>query len=109
MANVVPLPVAHGYPLALLVGKFLDDIAAQGKSPATLSSYRSDLNQLQSFLQNQPNKSNQPIRAITPDVLRAFMKSQTNFSLATRARRQASLNTLSSPRRIDRGPRPIRL
>ena len=88
MAQIVKLPVqGGGHPLEALVGQFLEDLEAQGKSNATITNYRSDLRQLERFTKGAT------IKQVNGEVLREFMKTQKTKSRATRARRQAAINS----------------
>lgn len=88
MADVVKLQVpGGGHPITELVAKYLDDQEVLGRSPATVANYRSDLRQLDKFTQGAP------IQRITGEVLRQFMLTQKKKAPATRARRQAAINS----------------
>ncbi len=93
MGQIVVFPVADGchHQLATLAKQFLEDLAAQGRSPSTISSYTSDLRQLQHFLTTQLGSETIPIEAITANRLRAFMKTQSKLSRACSRREELSI------------------
>ncbi len=88
MAEVVKLKApGGGHPISSLVEKFLEDLEVLGKSPATVTNYRSDLRQLEKFTEDAP------VQQVTGEVLRSFMLTQKGRAPATRARRQAAINS----------------
>lgn len=88
MAEVVKLEALDGgHSISSLVEKFLEDLEVLGRSPTTVANYRSDLRQLERFTEGAP------VRQITGEALLKFMLTQKGKAPATRARRQAAINS----------------
>ena len=85
--SVISFPgmsVRHDTSVGSAVGDFLADLEQAGRPSNTVRAYRSDLAAFAVYHAG-------PLRAVTPEVLRAYFATLAGLAPATRARKQASL------------------